>query len=102
MQCGVSASERGVSLMWSRLFHRWRAHRYTRLAERLQRDLTDYVLYEESRITRLLHRAGWHFTQAQRSRRSLGQRNPHIHAISRAGLRDAHRLANTEADESTL
>jgi len=69
----------------------------------MQRDLTDYVLSEESRITRLLHRAGWHFTQAQRSRRSLGQRNPHIHAISRPALPDGRRrLADAETDEGTI
>jgi len=88
--------------MWGRLFHRWRAHRYTRLAERLQRDLTDYVLSEESRITRLLHRAGWHFAQAERSRKSLAQRNPHIHAISQTAPRGGHRLVDTEVGEGTL
>jgi hypothetical protein len=88
--------------MWGRLFHQWRARRYTRMAERMQRDLTDYVLSEESRITRLLHRAGWHFTQAQRSRRSLIQRNPRIYAISRATLHDSHRPVDGEADEGAI
>lgn len=48
----------------SRVYHRWRARCYNRLASRLQRNLTEYVLSEESRITIYLHRAGWHVARA--------------------------------------
>jgi hypothetical protein len=85
--------------MWGRLFHRWRAHRYARLAERSQRDLTEYVLAEENRITRLLHRAGWHFSQAQRSGRSHRERPLLHHSASRTMLKDGDRLTRAENDQ---
>jgi hypothetical protein len=31
----------------------------------MQRDLTEYVLMEENRITIYLHRAGWHFARSK-------------------------------------
>lgn len=31
----------------------------------MQRDLTEYVLREENRITIYLHRAGWHFARSK-------------------------------------
>jgi hypothetical protein len=86
------------AVMWGRLFHQWRAHRYARLAERSQRDLTEYVLAEESRITRLLHRAGWHFTQAQRSGKSFGERPMLHHTAPRAVLKDGDRLSGAKDD----
>ncbi|HEY8899756.1 MAG TPA: hypothetical protein VIM61_05040 [Chthoniobacterales bacterium] len=49
----------------SRFIHRVKARRYARLAALLQRNLTEYVLVEESRISVYLHRAGWHMARSK-------------------------------------
>lgn len=56
-------------------FHRLKGRHYARRASILRRDLTEYVIAEESRITALLHRAAWHFTQSRM--RSLGPSHDH-------------------------
>lgn len=45
--------------------HRLKGRHYARRASILRRDLTEYVISEESRITVLLHRAAWHFTRGR-------------------------------------
>jgi hypothetical protein len=49
-----------------RFLHRICGRHQARLAARLQRDLTEYVLAEESRIAVRLHRAAWHHARARR------------------------------------
>ncbi|MDD5199781.1 MAG: hypothetical protein PHC88_08250 [Terrimicrobiaceae bacterium] len=48
----------------TRFFHRLKALSYARRAARLQRDLAEYVLIEESHITFCLHRAAWHLARS--------------------------------------
>jgi hypothetical protein len=59
-----------------RLLHRICGRHHARLAARLQRDLTEYVLAEESRIAVRLHRAAWH--QARARRRDV----PRLHQVT--------------------
>jgi hypothetical protein len=49
----------------SRFIHNIRGWRYVRIASRLQCDLTEHVLTEETRIAICLHRAIWHLAQSR-------------------------------------
>lgn len=45
--------------------HRVQGRRYFQMAAKMQRDLREHILLEESRIAAYLHRAAWHKTQGE-------------------------------------
>jgi len=75
----------------TRFIHSIKGWHYYRMAARRRRDLTEYVLGEETRIKVLLHRAAWHFNHSK----ALDQ--PAMHETDTPAL-----LAPTKSNERQL
>lgn len=63
-ECAPSVWNEKSMTALKRWLHRICARHEAKLASRLQRDLAEYVVAEESRISIRLHRAAWHYARS--------------------------------------